>query len=341
MEKNGAGTGQTYSSTDRELINQLIKSRLEQKAQVEYEELEGYELPPRTQFSMLSKPTLSIKYREFTCNMACIRLFEGVKYVLPIVNRSKKRFAIVPCAEEESSSVQWAREKDGKWENKTIISLEFIEKIFAMMNWDRNCRYKILGRVANSSSGLILIFDLEEAIFFAAEPTEYVDKKTGKVTKRKTIYYPDEYKDRIGKSYNDYAAVRQMSIFEYLEEYIGKTYSDAQREDYDYSGETGVEEKAEEILGPEGNPGTTTETDSENATVDWKKTWTDETRKGNSMSGENEPVFGKEEKAFDAMGEGITQAPGYEAHSPDIDRPDLEKGGALVQESDDIGSEDE
>ena len=159
--------------------------------------------------------------------MTCIRLFEGVRYVLPIVNPIKKRFAIVPCAEEESSSVEWARQKDEKWTNKTVTSLEFIEKIYAMMNWDRNCRYKVLGRVANSSSGLILIFDLVEAIFFAAKPTEYLDQETGKVVKRKTIYYPDEYKDRIGKSYNDYVAARQMSVFEYLEGYVGQTYSDA------------------------------------------------------------------------------------------------------------------
>ena len=81
--------------------------------------------------------------------------------------------------------------------------------------------------MANSSSGLILIFDLVEAIFFAAKPTEYLDQETGKVVKRKTIYYPDEYKDRIGKSYNDYVAARQMSVFEYLEGYVGQTYSDA------------------------------------------------------------------------------------------------------------------
>lgn len=335
MERNGAGTGQTYSSADKELINQLIKSRLEQKAQMEYEELEGYELPPRTQFSMLSKPTLSIKYREFTCNMACIRLFEGVKYVLPIVNRAKKRFAIVPCAEEESSSVQWAREKDGKWDNRTIVSLEFIEKIYAMMGWDRNCRYKILGRVANSSSGLILIFDLEEAIFFAPKATEYVDKETGKVIKRKAVYYPDEYKDRIGKSYNDYVAVRQMSIFEFLEGYVGKTYSDAKREDSDYGGEKGVEES----LDPGADPGSAPATGSENETVDWKRIWTDETRAGSSISGENNPAFG--EGYSGVMAQDATQPPGYEAQGKSEDLPDLKQEGDPVQESDGIGPEDE
>lgn len=35
------------------------------------------------------------------------------------------------------------------------------------------------------------------------------------------------YKDRIGRSYNDYAMAQQMSMFEPLDEYTGKTYGDA------------------------------------------------------------------------------------------------------------------
>ena len=231
MKNNNTGTSQSYNQEDQELIQKLIKSRQRQKTELEFENLDDYELPPRTQFSMLKKPALTIRYKMFACNTASVRLFEGVQHILPILNPKKNRLAIVPCKEEESASVEWARQKDGKWLNKQITSLEFVEKIYSLMNWDRNCRYKILGRVANSSSGLILVFDLDEAIFFAARPTEYIDKATGKVKKRRTVYYPDEYKDRIGKSFSDYAEARQMSIFENLEGYVGKTYEDAEADE--------------------------------------------------------------------------------------------------------------
>ena len=246
MDTHRAGISQVYSQRDRELIGELIKSRLAQKAKMEYEELEGYELPPRTQFPMLSKPAVSIKYQTFTCSMACIRLFEGVKHVFPIINREKKRLAIVPCAQEESSTVEWAREKDGKWLNKAVTSLEFVEKIYALMEWDRNCRYKVLGRISDSAEGLILVFDLKEAIFFDREQTEYEDPKTGKIRKRRTVYYPDIYKDRIGKSFSDYVAARQMTVFEYLDGYVGQSYQDAPQEksnDAGTSGSTAFPEK--------------------------------------------------------------------------------------------------
>lgn len=220
-EKKGAA----YNAKEQELIHQLVQARMEQKEKLPFEDLDGYELPPRTQFSMLKKPAVSIKYGRFTCNMACIRLFEGVRYILPIVNRNKKRLAIVTCAEEESASVEWARPKADSWVNKDVTSVEFIKKIFDLMDWDEHCRYKALGRISASPRGLILVFDLEESIMFTPTPVEYVDKATGEIKKRQVKYYPDEYKDCIGKSYNDYAASQQLNLFESFDGYASQATS--------------------------------------------------------------------------------------------------------------------
>lgn len=219
--------GQSYSAQEQELIHQLVQARLSQKEKLEYEDLDGYELPPRTQFSMLKKPAVSIKYGQFTFNMASIRLFEGVQHILPVANRVKRRLAVITCAEEESGSVEWARIKNDAWVNKTITSAEYVEKIFAFMGWDRSCRYKVLGRIVNSRKGLIMVFDLQEAIMFTPAPEEFVDKRTGEVKKRRIAYYPDVYKDRIGRSYNDYEAAQQLNMFEDLDGYTGQTYGDA------------------------------------------------------------------------------------------------------------------
>jgi hypothetical protein len=210
---------QDYSTREQELIKQLSVSEDGKPVKLEYEELDGYEVPPRTQFSMLKKAAVSFKYKEMTFNTACVRLFEGIKYILPIVNRNKKRLAVIMCKEEESASVEWARLKKDVWVNKKITSLEFVENIFAMMDWDRNCRYKVLGRIVMSDRGLIVVFDLVEAIMYSALPEEYVDMRTGEIKKRKLAYYPDEYKGRIGKSYNDYVVAQQTSMFENLEGY--------------------------------------------------------------------------------------------------------------------------
>ncbi|MCD7764631.1 MAG: hypothetical protein LUI14_15885 [Lachnospiraceae bacterium] len=223
-------SGQSYGYNDQELIRALVKSRLEQKQPLEYEDLDGYEMPPRTQFSMLKKPAVSIKYGKLTFNMACIRLFEGVQYIIPIYHPQKKRMTVVMCQEEEYASVDWARvrQKDGVWVNKEVTSREYVDKLYRLMGWNKECRYKVLGRVANSRDGLVLVFDLEEAVMFESKSTQYVDERTGetKQKKQQVMYYPEYYKDRVGKSYNDYVSAKQMNIFEYLEDYVGNTYSD-------------------------------------------------------------------------------------------------------------------
>ena len=235
-------TGQSYNYSDQELIRRLVKSRMAQKQQLEYEDLDGYVLPPRTQFSMLKKPAVTIKYGRMTFNMACIRLFESVQYILPLIHPEKKKLTIVTCAEEESASVQWARIRstDGEWVNRDITSDDFIHNVYKMMGWKLGCRYKVLGRVANSREGLVLVFELEEAVMFDSKPVEIVNEETGEVKKKQVKYYPDAYKDVIGKSYNDYVEARQMNLFEYLEDYVGQTYSDIPQE-----GEQNVNEGSE------------------------------------------------------------------------------------------------
>lgn len=100
--------------------------------------------------------------------------------------------AVVPCAEEESASVEWARvNKQGKWVNKNITSVDFVENLYHLMGWNRECRYKVLGRVAASDRGLILVFEMEEAIMFAPKKEEFVDPVTGETKKRQVKYYPD------------------------------------------------------------------------------------------------------------------------------------------------------
>ena len=163
---------QFITPREAELIQELAKLRKEQKQELEYETFDGYELPPPTQFPMLKKPAVSIKYGQLKFNMASIRLFEGLPHILTPLHPGKKRLTIIPLSEEESSTVDWARQKEGIWINRDITSVEFTDSIFRLMGWNQECRYKALGRIANSERGLVLIFDLEEAVMFTPDMHE-------------------------------------------------------------------------------------------------------------------------------------------------------------------------
>lgn len=167
---------------------------------------------------------------------------------------NKKRLALIMCPEEDSASVEWARQKGENWVNKDITSLEFVENIFRLMNWNRECRYKVLGRVANSDQGLCMLFDLEEAIMFTPKPQEYADPLTGEMKKKQMKFFPDTYRNRIGKSYNDYIADHQMNMFEDFIGYQGSAVLDEPvREEDSFSKESMSQESeiSENILLPD------------------------------------------------------------------------------------------
>ena len=71
-----------------------------------------------------------------------------------------------------------------------------------------------------------MLFDLEEAIMFTPKPQEYMDPLTGEMKKKQMKFFPDAYKNRIGKSYNDYIADHQMNMFEDFIGYQSSTVLD-------------------------------------------------------------------------------------------------------------------
>lgn len=213
------GGSEGYSRKEQELIHQLVQERLGRKSALEYESLDDYVVPPKMFFSMLKKPAVSIRPNRLEFSMSSIRLFEGVQYVLPMTSEKKKRMVIAICAEEEISSIEWARQKDGKWVNRSITCPEYTNRLYEMMNWNRECRYKAYGHLSNSERGLVIVFDLESAVMFDPLPEEYFDKRSGKMKKRINKYYPDEIRMKLGRSYSDYMSIQERSGFESLSGY--------------------------------------------------------------------------------------------------------------------------
>ncbi len=83
------GEGQSFDKNEQELIKQLMQTRKEKNQELIFENLDGYEVPPRTQFSMLKKPAVTFKLGKMEFNCAAVRLFDGMFQILPTGNPSK------------------------------------------------------------------------------------------------------------------------------------------------------------------------------------------------------------------------------------------------------------
>lgn len=70
-----------------------------------------------------------------------------------MLSENKKRMVVAICAEEEISSIEWARLKKDKWVNRSISCPEYVQRIYKMMNWNKDCRYKVYGRLPILNEG--------------------------------------------------------------------------------------------------------------------------------------------------------------------------------------------
>ena len=89
---------------------------------------------------------------------------------------------------------------------------------------------------------------------FTPKPQEYADPLTGEMKKKQMKFFPDTYRNRIGKSYNDYIADHQMNMFEDFIGYQGSAVLDEPvREEDSFSKESMSQESeiSENILLPD------------------------------------------------------------------------------------------
>ena len=224
-------SGQAYNAREQELLKEYAQARLERGETLEYINLNDYLVPHPAHFNQLAKPTVSIKYPHITFSASCIRLFEGMYYVLPTIAKTQPKIAFVPLKEEELSSLQWAREKDGKVVSKTISAPGFLNDVYARMKWSRKIRYKSYGYIADSARGLCIAFDLNLSAWIPGTFTEEVNKETGEIIKKhKDILLPGEYKNKAGMDFSDYENSHQMDLFTDFPELMTTTYEDLPEE---------------------------------------------------------------------------------------------------------------
>ncbi|MDR0219827.1 MAG: hypothetical protein LBI54_00290 [Lachnospiraceae bacterium] len=113
-----------------------------------------------------NKPMLTFNpsRRLLYINAAGLKRLPDMEYALIAISPSEKRLSILPCGVEEREAIRLR--SGGRYRNKPhqIRCLEvFSEKMLSLMEWRRDCRYKMFGYVAVGDDDTIIVFDLSSA----------------------------------------------------------------------------------------------------------------------------------------------------------------------------------
>ena len=99
--------------------------------------------------------------------MACLRRFPGVTHIQILIHPEQKRLIIRPCKPDAPDSLRWAKgggEKD--LQNRDLICKIFAAKLFELMNWDKQYRYKMMGKPAAYNNEMLFLFKLTDFELF-------------------------------------------------------------------------------------------------------------------------------------------------------------------------------
>ena len=174
-----------------------IENQVEEVVVDSYD-FDGFQVVRREFFSHKYQPAITINHDNISFNMSSIRKLCATDHIQLLINPVEKKLIIRNCTEEAKDAVKWCntRIKDEKTRvtNRKIKCNIFTGKVFDLMKWNPNYRYKIQGTVVRTPNEVFMVFNLDETEIFT--PIVKDDEVTSKMGSKP--YYPEGWRDSFG-----------------------------------------------------------------------------------------------------------------------------------------------
>ena len=149
-------------------------------------DLAGYQVTRAELFSHTYEPAITIWPTRIKFNMACLRRFPGVAHIQILIHPEQRRLIIRPCLPDAPDSLRWAKGGGEKeLSNRDMLCRIFAAKVFDLMKWDSEYRYKMLGRPGVYQEEMLFLFKLTDFELFMGG-------------KKRRSYLPGEWRDYFG-----------------------------------------------------------------------------------------------------------------------------------------------
>lgn len=172
-------------------------------------DFDGYQVVRREFFAHTFEPSISFNNYKMYVNTACLNKFPHADFVQILVNRDRHILAIRPCEEMERDAFAWCGKSGGKRKPKQITCKLFFAKIFELMGWNLDYRYKLLGKVIHANGQFLIAFDMS-----ATEVYQRTVKDGAKPKSSRTPVFPAGWKDQFGLPYYEHQKSLQVNIFD-------------------------------------------------------------------------------------------------------------------------------
>lgn len=172
-------------------------------------DLDGFQVVRREFFAHLREPSVTFKDCKIYVNQACLAKFPSVDYVQVLINRDTKIMALRPCHEGARDSFRWSTISKGRRKPKQTTGTLFFAKLSALMGWNPDYRYKLLGKIVCANGEYLIAFDLTATEVYMRTFPEGERPRTSR-----TPVFPAEWKTQFGLPLKEHKQSLQINIFD-------------------------------------------------------------------------------------------------------------------------------
>ena len=173
---------------------------------IDLEEMEKEELLNNYQvvrgefFAHTFDAAVTFRYDSLSFNSAAIGKIDDAMYVQVLICPSKRKMIIKKCDIDDKNSARWCKidKKTGKRASRRMSAKMFSAKLYDLMKWNPENRYRIQCAVMKCEEETILVFNLDDVETF-------VPRKKGddEATQSKRSYFPEDWRDSFGVTYGE------------------------------------------------------------------------------------------------------------------------------------------
>lgn len=185
--------------------DRLEAKRLQLQANFSFE---GFQVVRREFMSHRFDPAMTVRGNSISFNNACISKLENATYIHFLINPTLMMLVIRAVDAGERDAVRWCVLKGDKRKSRTISCRLFTEKLYAMMNWNPEYRYKMQGMKIQYEGENLYLFDLNAVECFLPQ---HRDPNTGKRTSQKAVL-PEEWQGQFGMTMEEHHASTQVDL---------------------------------------------------------------------------------------------------------------------------------
>jgi len=141
--------------------------------------------------------------------LACVKLLPKTQFVNILIDRLKQRIIILPVNKHAKDALRWCNIRNGEVAKRSCTAKKFGEKLYEMMSWVKENKYRVLAYYQEIEGVRLLVFNLNE---YEMVVPDFITTKTGKVINRGRVYLPKEWDNGFGMTFSEHSVANNVEL---------------------------------------------------------------------------------------------------------------------------------